>query len=132
MATLLRWRCLVYACQLALLANCCHCLLLTSCGRCPLQRAEKLLKPLPDKPVPCDKLPDGPEPVQVEVEYVAREDLQVGVPRARCQRGGQAALAGWVPAKPRRWPSNVPHDALGFPVSKRRVASVLETERAQL
>ncbi|PSC76790.1 DNA-directed RNA polymerase I subunit 2 isoform X1 [Micractinium conductrix] len=39
-------------------------------------RGEKLLKPLPDKPIPCDKLPDGPEPVQVEVEYPARSELQ--------------------------------------------------------
>lgn len=50
----------------------------------PAQRAEKLLKPLPDKPLPCDKLPDGPEPVQVEVEYVAREDLQVRRPGPPC------------------------------------------------
>ncbi|KAI7837337.1 hypothetical protein COHA_008852 [Chlorella ohadii] len=42
----------------------------------PLPRPEKLLKPLPDKPVVCDKLPDGPEPVAVEVEYVASQDLQ--------------------------------------------------------
>lgn len=41
-----------------------------------LQRPEKLLKRLPDKAIPCDKLPDGPEPVQVEVEYPARADLQ--------------------------------------------------------
>ncbi|KAL4859361.1 DNA-directed RNA polymerase I subunit 2 [Chlorella vulgaris] len=39
-------------------------------------RPEKLLKRIPDKAVPCDKLPDGPEPVAVDVEYVAAADLQ--------------------------------------------------------
>lgn len=37
---------------------------------------EKLLKPLPDKPVECTKLPDGPEPTVIEIEYPATEDLQ--------------------------------------------------------
>ena len=54
-----------------------------------LQRPEKLLKPLPDKPVVCDKLPDGPEPVAVEVEYVSRQDLQVG-----CTTGCRQQLPG--------------------------------------
>ena len=57
-----------------------------------LQRPEKLLKPLPDKPVVCDKLPDGPEPVAVDVEYVARADLQVGAampqPSQRIEKQG--------------------------------------------
>lgn len=66
--------------QTAMLAGCCQHLLPCVCPL--LQRPEKLLKPLPDKPVPCDKLPDGPEPVQVEVEYVARDDLQVRAHRA--------------------------------------------------
>ena len=57
-----------------------------------LQRPEKLLKPLPDKPVVCDKLPDGPEPVAVEVEYVSRQDLQVG-----CTTGNrQQSTAAWL------------------------------------
>lgn len=65
-----------------------------------MQRPEKLLKPLPDKPVPCDKLPDGPEPVVVEVEYVAREDL---APLEAPDAALAAALAGlegsdWVEA----------------------------------
>lgn len=37
---------------------------------------DKLLKPLPDKPIECTKLPDGPEPVVVEIEYPARDALQ--------------------------------------------------------
>ena len=37
---------------------------------------EKLLKPLPDKPQECTKLPDGPEPIVIEIEYIATEDLQ--------------------------------------------------------
>lgn len=37
---------------------------------------EKLLKPFPDKPVECTKLPDGPEPVVIEIEYTPTEDLQ--------------------------------------------------------
>ncbi|KAG7672180.1 hypothetical protein Ndes2526B_g06836 [Nannochloris sp. 'desiccata'] len=37
---------------------------------------EKLLKPFPDKPVECTKLPDGPEPVVIEIEYPSTEDLQ--------------------------------------------------------
>ena len=37
---------------------------------------EKLLKPLPDKPIECTKLPDGPEPVVIEIEYPATEELQ--------------------------------------------------------
>lgn len=61
----------------------------------PLQsavpRGEKLLKPLPDKPIPCDKLPDGPEPVQVEVEYPARSELQVGGRAGGGWRGFRAA-----------------------------------------
>jgi len=36
---------------------------------------EKLLKPLPDKPVDCTKLPDGPEPTVIEIEYPDTEDL---------------------------------------------------------
>lgn len=36
---------------------------------------EKLLKPLPERPIECTKLPDGPEPVLVEVEYPETEDL---------------------------------------------------------
>lgn len=55
-----------------------------------VQRGEKLLKPLPDKPVPCDKLPDGPEPVAVEVEYIAREALEVSTgldQLPRCEAG---------------------------------------------
>jgi hypothetical protein len=36
---------------------------------------EKLLKPLPDQPVECTKLPDGPEPVVIEIEYPATEEL---------------------------------------------------------
>lgn len=54
-----------------------------------LQRGEKLLKPLPDKAIPCDKLPDGPEPVVVEVEYVASQDLQVGCQQDSQQEGLQ-------------------------------------------
>lgn len=44
----------------------------------PLRLApeEKLLKPLPDKPIECTKLPDGPEPVVIEIEYPPTEDLQ--------------------------------------------------------
>jgi len=37
---------------------------------------EKLLKPLPDKPIECTKLPDGPEPVVIGVEYPSTEELQ--------------------------------------------------------
>jgi CLASP N terminal len=37
---------------------------------------EKLLKPLPDKPIECTKLPDGPEPVVIEIEYPSTEELQ--------------------------------------------------------
>lgn len=73
--------------------------------RCPLlspapQRPEKLLKPLPDKPVVCDKLPDGPEPVQVEVEYVASADLAPLDDPAASAAGLEAGLgaADWLEA----------------------------------
>jgi hypothetical protein len=36
---------------------------------------ENLLKPLPERPIECNKLPDGPEPVIVDVEYPETEDL---------------------------------------------------------
>lgn len=40
-----------------------------------VSREDKPLKPLPKEAIPCDKLPDGPEPVVVEIEYPARDDL---------------------------------------------------------
>lgn len=36
---------------------------------------DKLLKRLPDKPIECTKLPDGPEPVAIEIEYPTRDAL---------------------------------------------------------
>lgn len=40
-----------------------------------ISKDDKPLKPLPTEFVPCDKLPDGPEPVVVEIEYPLREEL---------------------------------------------------------
>ena len=37
---------------------------------------EKPLKPLPKEPVECTKLPDGPEPITIEIEYPSTKDLQ--------------------------------------------------------
>jgi len=40
-----------------------------------VSRDDKPLKPLPKEAIPCDKLPDGPEPVVVEIEYPTRQEL---------------------------------------------------------
>jgi hypothetical protein len=40
-----------------------------------VSRDDKPLKPLPKEAIPCEKLPDGPEPVVVEIEYPTRQEL---------------------------------------------------------
>jgi hypothetical protein len=40
-----------------------------------LSPSQKLLKRLPDQPVECTKLPDGPEPVAVDIEYLPAAQL---------------------------------------------------------
>ena len=39
-------------------------------------REEKALKPLPAKPIECTKLPDGPEPITIEITYPSTQDLR--------------------------------------------------------
>jgi hypothetical protein len=68
-----------------------------TCAR--LQRGERLLKPLPAEAIPCDKLPDGPEPVAVEVEYPARgvlPRLEEEPPAALARALAGMQSADWV------------------------------------
>lgn len=55
--------------------------------------------------MPCDKLPDGPEPVVVDVEYVASQDLQVRPPGLPAAAGAALCVAAvsWQPLAGRVW-----------------------------
>lgn len=64
-----------------------------------MQVVEKLLPKPSDRPVaPSERLPDGPEPAQIDVEYLPRDELQaLDKPVeaiSACQAGLQAA--DWV------------------------------------